>query len=359
MSTSGTYLFSSPESREFIDDAYQRIGVVPSEVESNKIITAQRAMNFILQSWANRGMNLWVRQTAMIAFIPYVVTYDAPPYTLAVLEALNRQSVRNLSGTPTASSGNAANAFDGNVTTACTQTAPNGTIQYVWTAPNYIITLIGIQSALNAGNLTYSLTVSYTLDGGTTWVPLQVIPPQIYPDGILQWFEVPVPVYSQGIRIAETAGATLNIAELYFNNNVNDTLMTGISESEYMTYPNKTAPTTGAPSLFYFNRQVNPTITVWQPPYAYYNNMFLSYTQQIQDIGQMTNNPQIPARFLEALCAELAVQLAYRYPQNTSPDMIQLLSAHAKEEYGLAHQEDRERVPIRIYGNYMDGLYNL
>jgi hypothetical protein len=348
MATSGTYLFSSPESREFIDDAFERIGFIPAQLDETKITSAQRSLNFILQSWPNRGLNLWLRRSAMMMMIPYQNQYQLPLYIIDILEGLNRQSVRNLNGTAfTSAGGIAANAFDGNPNTACTQNAPDGYISYAWTNPNYIITLVGVQSFVTRN---YTLALEYSVDN-INWITLSVLPEQSYPAGIIQWFTIQSPKYGTAFRIRETSGATLNISELYFNNNVNDTIMTRVSESEYMSYPYKSVPTSSQPTLYWVDRQINPVLYLWPTPSPQYNCFFFSYTEQIQDIGQMVNNPEVPARFLEVLAAELAFKLAQKY----ASDKVPYLEAQAAKEFSLAHEEDRERVPLRIFGDYMQG----
>lgn len=73
-----------------------------------------------------------------------------------------------------------------------------------------------------------------------------------------------------------------------------------------------------------------------------------------EDIGSLTNTPQIPSRFLEALTSELACRLAVKESMG-NPQLLTLipfLEKEADKQYALAAQEDRERVPLRIYGDY-------
>ena len=58
MSTSGTYSFGSPQSKDLIEDAYERIGILPAVITEQKIVSAQRSLNFILQEWVNKSNNL-------------------------------------------------------------------------------------------------------------------------------------------------------------------------------------------------------------------------------------------------------------------------------------------------------------
>lgn len=348
MATSETWAFGSPQNEQIIYDAYERIGILPDLVTGQKVKTANRSINFILQSWVNKGLNLWTVQQAMISLNPNQTSYTLPDHAIDILEATIRTSTRNLGGTAFTSAGGVAqNAFDNNLTTACTQTAPNGYISYNWGTSLYTISMVGIQSFVDAN---YTLRFEYSFDN-ITWTLAGSQPIQLYPQLQLIWFTIRVPVPANYFRVRETAGATLNVAELYYNSSLNDTTITRSSRAEYIAYPNKSQ--TGRPSTFYVDRQIAPTVYLWPTPDPQYNNMYYTFTRQIQDIGALTNTADIPARFLEALTAMLAFKLAVK--ESIDLGKVQLLKQLADEEYQIAGQEDRERVPLRIYGDYSQG----
>src|SRR6202020_1208640 len=101
---------------------------------------------------------------------------------------------------------------------------------------------------------------------------------------------------------------------------------------------------TGRPTNFYVDRQINPTLTLWPTPSSVYNNLFYTRILMPQDIGAMTNTPAISARFLEPLTAELAYKLSVK---ENKLDKLEVLKRDAAEEFKFAHEEDRERVPLR------------
>ncbi len=348
MATSETYDFGSPQNEQIITDAYERIGIVPDLLTAQKIQTANRSINFILQAWVNKGLNLWTVQQGMLSLNPNQTAYLLPNHAIDILEATIRTSTRNLGGTAaTSAGGTAQNAFDNNLTTACTQTAPNGNISYNWGTSLYSISMVGIQSFVA---LSYTLIFEYSFDN-VTWTRVGNVPLQLYPQLEILWFSIDVPVPANYFRVRETGGATLNVAELYFNSNLNDTVITRSSRAEYIAYPNKAQ--TGRPSSFYVNRQIEPIVYLWPTPDPQYNNMYYTFTKQIQDIGSLTDTAEIPARFLEALTAMLAFKLSIK--ENIDINKVGLLKQLADEEYVIAGQEDRERVPLRVYGDYMQG----
>lgn len=348
MSTSGTYQFTSPQSEQIISDAYNRIGIVGPEFTEHQILTAQRSLNFILSSWINKGLNLWTVKQGMIGLTPNQNSYSLPLGTIDFLECTLRQSQRNLGGIAFSSAGGVAQfAFDSNPQTACTQAAPDGYISYTWNSVRFPIAMVGIQSNVTTD---YTLVFEYSNDN-LTWTLAGSVPFQTYTQGVLTWFVIAVPTLGSYFRVRETSGSILNVQELYFNTTIQDTMMTRMSRAEYTALPNKNQQ--GRPTSFYIDRQISPTLYVWQTPTAPYNNLYYTYINQMEDIGSMINSAQVPTRFLEALCSKLAHMLAIKQEPNLQK--VQLLDALAEREYDSAGKEDRERVPLRIYGDYMQG----
>lgn len=124
-----------------------------------------------------------------------------------------------------------------------------------------------------------------------------------------------------------------------------------ISFSIYTTLPNKLSQ--GMPVQFFVNRLVAPTVTVWPVPNldsTYY--LFYYYMRRVQDAGSPDNTLDMPVRFLPAIVAGLAYQLAMRKPGLEG--RVPWLKQHAEETYMTCAGEDRDRattrwVPRRMY----------
>jgi hypothetical protein len=375
LSTSGSLLFQSAQNEQIIREAYERVGISLLEIQQEEIEAAQRSLNFLLSALPNRQLNLWTVSQEMMCLNPNQNTYDLPEATSDVLEVFARYSVRNAfipnppNGTPNGQAlsdpgGVANNAFDGNRDTACTQTGPNGNINYQWlppgspagTAPTqYSIQLVGVQS--NA-DLTYTLSFEFSNDGAA-WTRVLLAAPQLYPRGQIVWFNIPIPVLGGWFRVVETGNATLNIQELYFNTSVNDTELTRASRSEYLSYPSKftniNTPASGnsaRPSTFIVWRTIHPTISIYPTPSSFWNCLFYSRIVMPQDIGSLTNTPPVPSRFFEALACGLAVKLCFK---KNVMDRYEALKLEYNEEFKYAFEEDKERVPLRLYSDFSYG----
>lgn len=138
--------------------------------------------------------------------------------------------------------------------------------------------------------------------------------------------------------------------------NQTDINITRISESTYITIPNKNAQ--GRPIQVWINRQSgadypitgvkNPTINVWPAPEQsdYYTFVYFRL-RRIQDAGEGGAHMQdIPFRFLPAMVAGLAYHLSLKIPE--AMPRIEMLKAIYEETYQQAADEDREKAALRL-----------
>lgn len=345
--TSGTYNFQSVQVEPLIRDAYENIGVAPEFITPQKLESARRSINLLLLEWMNKSTNLWTLNSGFLSLKSLQNKYSLENYVSDLTEVNLRTSTRQLNGTPESSNGGvAANAFDKNNTTACTQDAPDGNISYDYgEGSEQNIVFFGITS--NA-DITYTLSIEASNDNGT-WFSVLNIPSQIYKKDQLYWFDITSPAEARYYRIRETEGATLNIQEIYFNNNVTDTVISSISRNEYLQLPQKNV--TGRPSVYYFDRTITPSISVWPTPSSMYNAIEYSYKKMMQDVGLYTNTLEIPSRFYPALVMGLSFKLALKF----NSQMAEMLNGEYQNTFNLATMEDSEENTISIrpswYGN--------
>jgi len=135
-----------------------------------------------------------------------------------------------------------------------------------------------------------------------------------------------------------------------------DIAITRISESTYMTLPNKL--TQGRPIQCWINRQgginntamggVNPpNITLWPIPDGSTTWVFVYYRlRQIQDAGTGVGGQDLPDRFLPAAVAGLAYYMSLKIP--SAQIRIPMLKQAYEEEWMRAANEDREKATMRI-----------
>jgi hypothetical protein len=347
--TSGKYTFQVIEVELIIREAFERIGILGEFVEAQKLNAARTSINFLLLEWMNKSVNLWTLQSAYLPLITNQGQYIFDDIIGDVIQANLRTSTRQLNGTPAASNGGAAvNAFDGNPATSC-DAGVNGNISYDYgDGVTQQINFIGIQSFTTTA---YTLLLESSVDN-INWTTLYTIPLQTFSAGVNVWFDVPTPINARAYRIRETGGATLNIAELYFNNNILDLPISSVSRYEYYTYPNKKLQ--GRPTIYYLDSQINPIFNLWPVPSDQYNCVQYTYKKMMQDVGQFTNSLQIPQRFYQAMVWGLAYHMALKY----NPQVAFMMQGEYDKSFALAASEDAEITPLRIYADYSKGYYS-
>lgn len=142
---------------------------------------------------------------------------------------------------------------------------------------------------------------------------------------------------------------TVYILESYIRTNSGETtqtdrIVTPMSVNDYAAIPNKTSE--GLPTVYWFDRQITPRITMWEVPDNNGPYLFQYYRmRRIQD-AYPTNgqNVDIPYRFLDAICAGVAARLARKY----APAMVADLKMEAQESWNMAAGEDVEDTPLYI-----------
>lgn len=117
-----------------------------------------------------------------------------------------------------------------------------------------------------------------------------------------------------------------------------------VSEMEYASFSNKASE--GFPSTFWFNRQITPTLSFYLTPDAAQTyTAYLQIVRQVQDANlQSGETPDIPYRWIDALCAETALRLSRIY----APDKEPMRKADAAEAWAVAATQDTENVSLNI-----------
>ena len=125
-----------------------------------------------------------------------------------------------------------------------------------------------------------------------------------------------------------------------------DLAITRMSLGEYASLSSKNSD--GRPVKIYVERLVSaPKITVWPVPN---NNNYTLVYYRIRRIYDTVNGSitqfDAPTRFLPAIVAGLAYQLAQKNPDTA--DRVAMLKQMYEEDFDLAATEDRDRSDFRI-----------
>lgn len=126
-----------------------------------------------------------------------------------------------------------------------------------------------------------------------------------------------------------------------------DRIITPFTRTEYASQPDKLDQ--GAPTSFWFNRQINPVLYLWPVPDAGgpYTLNYYTFTQVEDVVIAGGLNLQVPYRMLDAVVAGLAYRLARIY----APKLEQTRGADSDRAYRLAAGQDTENAPFSIAVN--------
>ncbi len=85
MTTSGTTTFF-PSNIDFVIEAFDRIQIRPTALTRAQLVSAYRSINYALQTWSNRGVNLWAVDLQSTPLIAGQGQYTCPSDTMQVLD---------------------------------------------------------------------------------------------------------------------------------------------------------------------------------------------------------------------------------------------------------------------------------
>jgi len=341
MATSGTVGQTVIKVQQFIDHGARRAGKLAEELTSEQLISAKESLFFLLSNLANKGINYWAISKKVFGLKADQYIYSLPVGTIDVLNALYR-TMNRPTGSGYGSSGTINNAFDNDIQTICQQTSTNGyiAINYGLTNPIYA----GSIGILPGTSGSFHILLEYSTDG-TTWNLLEDTGVTTWVDNQWLWYDIDpgqsVPYY----RMRETGGNTLAVREFFVGNNSREIMMARLNRDDYTNLPNKNF-TANQPYQFWFDRTIpQPTMYLWPTPSDPFIQMTVWYSRQIQDVGSLQDELEIPQRWYEAVQMMLAHRMALELP-GVATDRIGYLEKMAEKYLYEAEQEERDKSPI-------------
>jgi hypothetical protein len=149
---------------------------------------------------------------------------------------------------------------------------------------------------------------------------------------------------STGVATYSVQPNTVMILDAYMvdqNSGANiDRIILPVSRTEYASYPNKEQQ--GFPTVFWFDRLISPTVTLWPVPNTDNGPQYLKYyrVRWLQDSNlQNGEQVEIPYLWMEAFSYGLAQRLA----QIWVPALVAQLKPLADEAYDIASRQNVEQ----------------
>lgn len=345
MAYSGTVGTTVIDVQTFIDHGARRAGKLAEELTNEQVLSAKESLFYVLSNLINQGINYWAIDKKVFGLNANQYIYQLPLGGVDVLNALYRTMTRptpNSTGSYTASSGIASNAFDNNTQTVCVQSAING-----WIAVDY-----GTNNPVYAGSIgilpgvsgDFHILLEYSTDG-ITWSTLEDTGVTTWVNNQWLWYDIDPGQSVQYYRMRETGGNTLQVREFYVGNNDREITMARLNRDDYTNLPNKNF-TANQPYQFWFNRTIPQSeIWLWPVPDDTFVQMTIWYSRQVMDVGDLTNELEIPQRWYLAIQSMLAHQMSLELP-GVDMARIQYLEGQAEKYFNMAEQEERDKSPI-------------
>jgi hypothetical protein len=346
MAYSGTVGTTVVNVQEVIDHAVRRCGKLAEEITSEQQLTARQSLFYFLSSLINIGIQYWAISKEVIGLTPDKYIYDLP---LGANDALNvlYRTMNRPSGQYTSSAGGVvANVYDGNTSTYCQQTSPNGNISvfYGTNDPIYAGSIGILPYVAGGGVATWSVIYEYSTDG-TNWNTLDDLGSVVVQDNQWIWTDIDPGQNVEYYRVRVYNGTTMALRELYIGNNSREIQMSRLNRDDYTNLPNKNF-TANQPYQFWFDRTIPvPKIYLWPTPSDAFVQMTVWYSRQIMDVGALTDELEIPQRWYEAIIMNLAHRLSLELPQ-VPMDRVMYLEKMAAQYLNEAEQEERDKSPI-------------
>lgn len=345
VSTSGTISTTQFATQQIVDHAFRRAKVPPEKISGEYIDTALDLLYLILSGLARRGIALWAIDDFIVPMYESVARVPAPLGTVDIFQA-NLRTSQTITGTPTSSSGVAANAFDGTLQNSCIQTAPGGWIDLALPNPLSAIPTYGIMP--NASG-TWGLSITCSTNNGLTYgAPIWSSSAFAAVAGQWQWFDIEgTPDNVTNIRLNATSTTTLSVRQLCYQTVPNEIPCAKLSRDDYINLPDKFFQ--GRPVQYWYDKQIpQPQLVLWPVPQFQFTfaQMVITVQRYVMDVGTMTQIIEAPQRWYLPIICELAKELSMEIPESQADPVT--LSAYADKMMTEAWDSETDQGPIML-----------
>lgn len=355
MAVSGTISSTVFNTRRVIDNAFRQCRVPPQTVTSEMLEVAREQLYLLLSTASAKGTPLWCIDKQILAMYEGQNAVVCTVGTYDILNLMIRE-LRRPTGTPSATEGTAANAFDGDTETSCTQVAAGGSIT-LELASETDVTTLGI--LCNASG-TWSFVVE-TSDDGLSYQAIYTATNLTVTAGQWLWVDVAgdqlTTIDARArtnvgfIRLRAIAPTVLNVIEFFVGNTPDEINLSLINRDDYQNLPNKTMRS--RPTEYWLDRQRDePVIRLWPAADAAstFRQLIMTRKRRIMDVGTLTQTLDIPQDAYNPIIAMLAWQIALKTPEVKEDVMLRVEKESLLAEKVLWDGQS-DKAPTRLTPN--------
>ena len=322
MAFSNTVSQTNFNTRRVIDNAIRRCKLTAQQITAEHIDIANDQLYLFLSDLANQGAPLWCIEKQIYPLYDGVGDITMTDGTVDILNS-NFRTLQEVTGT--------------NVDTSTSRTVSFTTDIFVANVGVYW-TAAAVPIALERS------------DDNVTWVTIQTETPTATA-GQWTWYDLDSSVAAQYFRVRATSG-TLSFSQIYLANTPTEIPLARMNRDDYTNLPNK-AFQSNRPLQFWFDRQVNnPIMHMWPVPNeaATVCQIVVWRQRYIMDVGTMTQDVEVPQRWLEAIVSGLAAKMALELVE-VDVNLIPILDQKAAISLNIAQMEERDNSPMMIAPN--------
>lgn len=319
MAVSGTISTTVFNTQRVIDAAIRRCRLPVQAITAEMQQFAQDALYLLLSDLGNGKTPSWCIQKQLYPFYlnQPVVTLDLG--TVEVLNA-NYRTTQEVTGTVTSSSNEYKVEFS-----SATQVA---TIGILWSAA---VTAIPLVFQVSSNNISWT-----TVGTATTTASL----------GEKSWYDISQPLPYLYFRITSTSSITYD--DIYLGNLPQEIPLGAINKDTYVAQSNKIFA--GRPANYWLKRdRLRPEMYLWPAPNntAESAQLVVWRHRHIMDVGTLTQEIEVPQRWLEAITAQLAAKMVLETPA-ADASLIPMLTQMAIAAQRVAWDGDNDGSPTFI-----------
>jgi hypothetical protein len=346
MSTSGTVGQTVITVQNLIDHGARRAGKLAEELTNEQVQAAKDSLYYLLSNLANRGIQYWCIDKVVYGLNPDKYIYTLPVGTVDVLNS-NYRTVTQVTSGGYSTTGNGSYAFDGQCTNICQTTNNTSSIGINNGSGNDVyIATVGILPAITGS---VNIQIQSSTDG-TTWVTEYAPGLVTWTSGTWIYYDIDPSASTPYWRIQQTAGSNMGVYQVVFGTAPYEIPLARLNRDDYVNLPNKNF-LSNRPLQYWFDRTIpQPSMYLWPTPNTFFPQIVAWCHRQIQDVGALSGEIEIPQRWYLAIQNMLAHQMAMELP-NVPTERINYCEAQAEKYWSQAEQEERDKSPIYFAPN--------
>lgn len=303
--------------RRVIENAARRCKLTAEQLSAESVDIAKDQLFLFLSDLANQGAPLWCIEKQIYPLYDGVGTIALDVGTVDLLNS-NLRYLQPVSGTD----------YD---------TSTTHTVDYV---SETVVSTMGIFWTAASVPVAFEWSPD-----NIVWETIQTETPAAVA-GQWTWYDMETVVSARYFRVRALSG-TLSFDQVFMGNTPTEIPLARMNRDDYTNLPNKVFQS-NRPLQYWLDRVIpRPVMYLWPIPNAQAETSQIVVWRQrhIMDVGTLTQELEVPQRWLEAVVAGLAAKLALELP-DVSPEMIPILDAKADKALAIAQAEERDNSPI-------------